>query len=162
MQGMMISLQVLDWPGLLNLNCAAFGAVGVQGQGSSMLTAAAHPLTAAPGQTLILTASPSGCIAAIETTARLVCRAGSAVVAVPACRVTEDTTTILSQAQLLHCRGDARIIWQTQMLRGSTLVGAGICQVCRQAPSPLMLWPPRKCHAPASPPDLALICKGVH
>ncbi|KAK9868616.1 hypothetical protein WJX84_006947 [Apatococcus fuscideae] len=68
--------------------------VGVQGQRMSTLTAEAHPLTAAPGQTLILTGSPSGCIAAIETTVR----------------------------------GDARILWQTQTLRGSMLVGAGICQ----------------------------------
>ena len=45
-------------------------AVGVQGQRISSLTAEAHPLTAAPGQTLILTGSPSGCLAAIETTAR--------------------------------------------------------------------------------------------
>ncbi|KAK9864759.1 hypothetical protein WJX84_012411 [Apatococcus fuscideae] len=68
--------------------------VGVQGQRMSSLTAEAHPLTAAPGQTLILVGSPSGCLAAVETTAR----------------------------------GDARILWQSQMMRGSTFVGAGICQ----------------------------------
>ena len=28
------------------------------------------------------------------------------------------------------CRGDARVLWQTQMMRGSTFVGGGICQVC--------------------------------
>ncbi len=50
--------------------CACARTVGVQGQRMSTLTAEAHPLTAAPGQTLILTGSPSGCIAAIETTVR--------------------------------------------------------------------------------------------
>ena len=70
-----ISVLVYNWQGSkFAVHPFTFCAVGIQGQRSSNLTAAAHPLTAVPGQTLILTGSPSGCIAAIETTARWACK----------------------------------------------------------------------------------------